>query len=63
MLEWWAILLIVLAVLIVLLVLLPILGGIIYRACNVDAPEEKLQGKTILITGASAGEISLAKLQ
>lgn len=39
-----------------MLVVLPLVGGAIYRLCTVECPSERqLNGKTVIVTGASAG--------
>lgn len=53
--ETWAIVLICIAVILLVLILLPIIGGIIYRATTRKSGTTRLDDKTIIITGASAG--------
>ena len=56
--DWWVILLIVIAVVITICIIGLIMSGIIYRATAKMAPPARLDGKTVIVTGSSAGELN-----
>ena len=57
--EWWVILLIVIALVLTLIFMAPILAGMLYRGTTRKAPPARLDGKTVIVTGASAGKFDL----
>ena len=57
--EWCDSLPTIIAVVVTLIPMTPILAGLIYRGTTRKAPPARMHGKTVIVTGASAGKFYL----